>query len=112
MDHRPFLLFFVVRSTLFVLVAHSSLATVSQSIAAEATERISFTIPAGEANATLKLFAKQSKVELLYSTSDIAGVVTNAVAAEQRPHAIMIRQIHRRAPNRCRSKVLGIAKAR
>jgi TonB-dependent receptor len=111
MDHRPFLLNFVVRSTLFVLVAHSSLATVSQGIAAEATDRRSFTIPAGEANATLKVFAKQSKVELLYSTSDIAGVMTNAVDGSLTSHealSLMLKGTDLEAADVTRSGAIAI----
>jgi outer membrane receptor for ferric coprogen and ferric-rhodotorulic acid len=39
----------------------------------------SFDVPAGDAPHSLKQFAQQSGLELLYSTKEIAGATTNAV---------------------------------
>ena len=40
----------------------------------------------------------------------MAGVVTNIMAAEIKPHEIMIRAIQMRAPTRCRITLLGTSK--
>jgi hypothetical protein len=93
------LLSLFVPATLLVSVANSGIAAISQGVAAETSDRRSFAIPAGDAISTLKLFAKQSNVELLYSTSDISGIVTNAVSG-----ALTSRRRRSRAPGPSRSQ--------
>ncbi len=61
--------------------------------AAEPAAKKPFDIPAGSATATLKQFAQQSGVELLYSTDAIAGAKTNAVVGEFTPLAALTRML-------------------
>ncbi|MDB6169598.1 MAG: Outer rane receptor for ferric coprogen and ferric-rhodotorulic acid [Verrucomicrobia bacterium] len=50
--------------------------------AAEADSRHAFHIPAGDATVTLRLFAQQSGLEVLYSTREVEGAVTKLVAGD------------------------------
>ena len=52
-----------------------------------------FSLPAGEAVITLKLFTAQSQVQLLYVADEIASVRTNAVTGEFTPRDAIQRQL-------------------
>ncbi len=65
------------RRQLFELLLFASL--VLSAAAADADSLQSFDIPAGEAERTLREFATQSRLEVLYSTDAARGVRTKAV---------------------------------
>ena len=53
--------------------------------------------------------ATPSRKRSTYSTPSLG---TNAIAAAMIPQVIMIRAIQRRAPNRCRARLLGTSSSR
>src|SRR5260221_3344835 len=61
------------------------LAVSCTAFAAAASARKPFNISAGDALTTLKQFAQQSGIELLYSVDDLKGVRTSAVQRELPP---------------------------
>ena len=46
-------------------------------------------IPEGEANYTLKEFAKQAEVEIMFNPQSVYGVKTNAVIGKYYPHSAL-----------------------
>lgn len=84
MIHRSAIL---VRALTFVACA---LAPLAESRAAEAT-RNTFTIPAGVAEATLRLFSQQAGVQFVFDVDKVAGVRTAAVKGEYVPREALDR---------------------
>ncbi|MDQ8181622.1 STN domain-containing protein [Pelagicoccus sp. SDUM812005] len=57
-------------------------------------ERVSLDVPAGDAVKTLKEFARQTEVEIVYDLQSVNGVRTNAVSGRYDPEValrIMVR---------------------
>jgi hypothetical protein len=78
-DHFP--VFARVLRLAFVLSFGISAAPFLHAATAEFTDpsKKSFDVPAGDAPVSLKYFAQQAGLELLYSAKEIAGAKTNAV---------------------------------
>lgn len=53
------------------------------------SERLSLNIPEGDAVRTLKEFARQSEVEILYDLQSVSGVSTNAVVGRYEPEVAL-----------------------
>ncbi|HEY0947603.1 MAG TPA: TonB-dependent receptor plug domain-containing protein, partial [Opitutaceae bacterium] len=62
---------------------------ISPAVAAEGTR--AFDIPAADATASLKQYAQQAGVELLYSTKEVEGEKTNALKGEFTPQEALTR---------------------
>ncbi len=60
--------------------------------AGEATKK-SFDVPAAEAPVSLKQFAQQAGMELLYSAKEVAGAKTNAVKGVLTPREALSRML-------------------
>jgi len=52
-----------------------------------------FTVDAGDAGATIKLFAKQANVQVMFPTEQMVGVSTNAVAGDFTPREALVRML-------------------
>jgi len=57
------------------------------------TTKKTFDVPAGDAPLSLKQFAQQAGVELLYSAKEIAGTKTNAVKGVLTPHEALTKML-------------------
>ena len=58
------------------------------------TAKKSFDVPAGDAPVSLKQFAQQSGLELLYSAKEIAGAKTNAVKGVFTPREALAKMLN------------------
>ena len=83
-------LFVTLRVTYVALLLSLSPLTLSAA-AADAGKRMPFDIAAADAPVALKQFAQQSKIELLYSTGEVAGTRTNQVRGELLPREALVR---------------------
>lgn len=61
--------------------------------AADAATKKSFNVPAGDASVSLKQFAQQSGIELLYSPKEIEGARTNAVKGHLTPREALAKML-------------------
>ena len=57
-------------------------------------QELSFDIPSGPAGITLKEFAKQSGVEIVYNAEDMDGISTNPVFGEMNSRQGLERMLH------------------
>ncbi len=70
-----------------------------------------FDVPAGEATATLKQFATQSREQLLYHTDDVSGIQTRAIRGEYLPLAaldLMLTQTRLHARQDAKTRALSV----
>lgn len=82
--HRPFL-----RSPVFVVTGLILLAACAEQKNGYEQEQSVLNIPEGEATYTLKEFAKQAEVEIMFNPQSVYGVNTNAVIGEYYPHSAL-----------------------
>jgi len=62
-----------------------ALTAISRPLAAAEAGKDTYALPAGDAEETLRLFIRQSGVQLLYPPTEVSGVTTNAVNGEFTP---------------------------
>lgn len=54
---------------------------------------LSFDIPSGRAANSLKLFAKQANVEIIFNSPSVDGIVTGAVYGRMTPRAALVKML-------------------
>jgi hypothetical protein len=84
---------FVLRRSLALGVALLLLALGAGPLRALGTTKRSFDVPAGEAVQTLKDFAAQAEIEIMFPTEPVAGLKTNAVRGEFTIHDALDRML-------------------